>query len=334
MGDSGESLLALGVARLPIKARGKIVLYDFFSSKTAEAAGAAFFDSSVNDLARILGTPIQKHFAMSAIRSLAEKDAELAGKRNIRFVSRGDPAYPPLLLETYDPPVALFYRGKLPDPDAPLIAVVGTRRPSPSASASAFNIARELGGLGYSVVSGLALGVDAMAHRGCLEANAPTFAVLGSSPDEVYPTANRVLARRVLERGGGLLSEYQPGTRPAKWRFPARNRIISALARGTLVVEAPEKSGALITARFALEQNRDLWVVLTGSPVGKGSEKLAEQGAKVITSATGILKDWGRVIEKNETNEGRSADGGERGDEEGAFSPENSAAALMRDLGI
>jgi DNA processing protein len=326
MGDSGESLLALGVARLPIKARHKIVLYDFFSPKD----DSAFFYSSVDDLAWILGTPIRRAFTMSAIRSLAEKDAELAEKRNIRFVSKGDPAYPPLLLEMYDPPVALFYRGKLPEPDEPLIAVVGTRRPSPPASASAFTIARELGGLGYSVVSGLALGVDAMAHRGCLETNAPTFAVLGSSPDEVYPTANRSLARRVLERGGALLSEYPPGTEPAKWRFPARNRIISALARGTLIVEAPEKSGALITARFALEQNRDLWVTLTGSPAGKGTEKLAEEGAKIVTSAADILKDWGRIIEKNE----ELSAGGVCGDEEGAFSPESSAAALMRDLGI
>ncbi|MDR1219638.1 MAG: DNA-processing protein DprA [Treponema sp.] len=331
MGDRGDSLLALGVARLPVKARHKIVLYDFFSSKADSADDSAFFDSSTDDLAWIMGDPIRKAFTMSDIRSLAEKDAERAEKRNIRFVSKGDPAYPPLLLETYDPPVALFYRGKLPESDAPLVAMVGTRHPSPRASASAFAIARELGGLGYSVVSGLALGIDAMSHRGCLETNAPTFAVLGSSPDEVYPTANRVLARRILERGGGLLSEYPPGTRPAKWRFPARNRIISALARGTLVVEAPEKSGALITARFALEQNRDLWVTLTGSPVGKGTEKLAEQGAKVVASAAGILKDWGRIIEKNEV---QSTDGGARGDGEGAFSPENSAVELMRELGI
>jgi DNA processing protein len=331
MGDRGDGLLALGIAHLPVKAHSKIVLYDFFSSKTAEAVDSAFFDSSVDDLALILGTPIRKAFTMGAIRSLAEKDAEHAEKRNIRFVSKGDSAYPPLLLEMYDPPVALFYRGNLPDPDAPLIAMVGTRHPSPPASASAFTIARELGGLGYSVVSGLALGVDAMSHRGCLEANTPTFAVLGSGPDEVYPTANRGLARRILERGGGLLSEYPPGARPAKWRFPARNRIISALARGTLVVEAPEKSGALITARFALEQNRDLWVTLTGSPVGKGTEKLAEQGAKIVTSASDILKDWGRAIEKNE--ESRASNGG-RGDVEGTFSPEDSAAELMRDLGI
>ncbi|MDR2783278.1 MAG: DNA-processing protein DprA [Treponema sp.] len=327
MGNEGRSLLALGVARLPIKARHKIVLYDFFSSKDA----SAFFDSSVDDLAWIMGTPIRKAFTMSDMRSLAEKDAELAEKRNIHFVSKGDSAYPPLLLEMYDPPAVLFYRGKLPDPDTPLIAVVGTRRPSPRASASAFTVARELGDLGYSVVSGLALGIDAMAHRSCLETNAPTFAVLGSSPDKVYPIANRNLAKRILERGGGLLSEYPPGTGPAKWRFPARNRIISALARGTLVVEAPEKSGALITARFALEQNRDLWVTLTGSPVGKGTEKLAEQGAKIITSAADILKDWGRIIEKNEES---CVSNSVHGDEEGAFSPEHSAAELMRDLGI
>ncbi|MDR2792732.1 MAG: DNA-processing protein DprA [Treponema sp.] len=329
MGDNGERLLALSIARLPIKAHDKIVLYDFFSSKN----DAVFFESSDIDLARIMGHPIQKSFTMDAIRSLAEEDAELAERRHIHFISWSDAAYPPLLREMYDPPVVLFYRGKLPNPDVPLIAMVGTRHPSAGASMAAYTIAREFGGMGYSVVSGLALGIDAMSHRGCLEAKAATFAVLGSSPDEVYPKANRLLARRILERDGGLLSEYPPGTGPAKWQFPVRNRIISALARGLLVVEAPEKSGALITARFALEQNRDLWVTPTDSPTGKGTAKLAEEGVKVVTSATEILKDWGRAIEKNE-NVSENAFNSVRKSEEELFSPESLAAELAESLGI
>jgi DNA processing protein len=142
------------------------------------------------------------------------------------------------------------------------------------------------------VVSGLALGIDAMAHRGNVEGGAPTVAVLGCGPDMVYPHSNRPLARRILETGGIVLSEYPPGTRPYKGNFPARNRIISGLARGVVSVEAPEKSGALITARFAADQNRDLWVDKAGLPRGAGTARLAEEGAKVISSARDILAEW------------------------------------------
>ncbi|MDR2194775.1 MAG: DNA-processing protein DprA [Treponema sp.] len=329
MGDIRKSLLALSIAHLPVKAHDKIALYDFFSSQN----DLVFFKSSDIELARIIGHPIQTAFTMDAIRSLAEKDAEDAEKRHIHFIAWGDAAYPPLLREIYDPPVVLFYRGTLPNPEVPLIAMVGTRHPSAGASAAAFTIAREFGGMGYSVVSGLALGIDAMSHRGCLETNTATFAVLGSSPDEIYPKANRLLARRILERDGGLLSEYPPGTRPAKWQFPARNRIISALARGVLIVEAPEKSGALITARYALEQNRDLWVTQTGSPCGTGTAKLAEQGAKVITSATEILKEWGYAIENHENVSGNPCND-VRKHTEALFSPEHLAAELAENLGI
>ena len=145
------------------------------------------------------------------------------------------------------------------------------------------------------MVSGLALGIDAIAHRGNIDGGAPTLAVLGSALDQVYPVSNRVLAGRVIEAGGALLSEYPPGTGPRKWNFPARNRIISALARGTVIIEAPVSSGALITARFAREQGRDLWVSSVGlsSPLGEGVRKLAEEGAGRLSSALDIFKAWG-----------------------------------------
>jgi DNA processing protein len=207
------------------------------------------------------------------------------------------------LREIYDPPAVLFYRGSLPNPEKPLAAVVGTRRPSPQAAAQAFDISRDLGLKGISVVSGLALGIDAMAHRGNLEGGACTFAILGSGADEVYPRANRVLARRILETGGGLISEYPPGTGPFKWNFPARNRIISGIARGVLIVEAPESSGALITARFAEEQNRDLWVASAGIAVSpydrRGAMKLADNGSGIISCARDILKEWNMEIQGN-----------------------------------
>jgi DNA processing protein len=148
-----------------------------------------------------------------------------------------------------------------------------------------------------------------MAHRGNLDGGAPSIAVLGSGPDEIYPRTNRFLAGKILEKGGAVLSEYPPGTGPRKWNFPARNRIISALAKGVLVVEAPVVSGALITADFALEQGRDLWVASVGTADYKespgsydrrGTAKLAEEGAKIIRTAADILREWNWKIESEE----------------------------------
>jgi DNA processing protein len=238
---------------------------------------------------------------MEDIRGQAEGDVRTMRSRGIDCVSFVSPRYPPLLRELYDPPALVFYRGILPDPEQALVAVVGTRRPSPAAVAQAFDIGKALAEAGIPVVSGLALGIDAMAHRGNLEGGAPTVAVLGSSPDEVYPASNRVLARRIIERGGVILSEYPPGTGPMKWNFPARNRIIAGLARGAVIVEAPASSGALITAQFALEQGRDLWVASSGvsSVLGDGTRKLAGEGAKVISGAADIIREWGIVLEED-----------------------------------
>ena len=177
-----------------------------------------------------------------------------------------------------------------------MAAVVGTRKPSGRAAAQAYGIARDLGRAGVPVVSGLALGIDALAHRGNLEGGGATAAVLGSGLDRIYPSSNRPLARRILETGGVLLSEYPPGTEPQKWRFPARNRIIAGLARGALIVEAPASSGALITAQFALEQGRDLWVGssgASGAALGEGTMRLVREGARAVSSAGEILYEWG-----------------------------------------
>jgi DNA processing protein len=243
---------------------------------------------------------------------LAQRDAEAAQLYGINWVTWYSSAYPPLLREIYDPPVVLFFRGALPNPEAPLAAVVGTRSPSPQAAAQAYAIANDLARGGIAVVSGLALGIDAMAHRGNIEGGAPTIAVLGSGLDNIYPSSNRGIARRILDIGGCLLSEYPPGIGPRKWNFPARNRIISGLARGVLIVEAPEKSGALITARFALEHNRELWVASCGVTDDdgqktvfdrRGTTKLAEDGAQIIRHASDILRAWNMEITGHEPEE-------------------------------
>jgi DNA processing protein len=286
-----RGLLDLMICRIPgLSLREKVRLAEKFDREDELSI------LSKGDIEKIADRPMKRYaWKMEDIRSRAEQDAALARLRGIACVSIVSPDYPPLLREIWDPPALLFYRGTLPAPEKPMAAVVGTRNPTPGAAAQGYEIARELAASGIPVVSGLALGIDAMAHRGAVEGGGPTLGVLGSSPDQVYPASNRVLARRILESGGALLSEYPPGTRPDKWRFPARNRIISALARGTLIVEAPLRSGALITARCALEQNRDLWVARAGldSPRGEGCRNLAGDGAKSIGSAGEILKEWG-----------------------------------------
>ena len=283
-------ILDLMICRVPgLKAGDRIELQKKFDKEDD------FSVLSTKDLEKLLGRALTgPPLKMDEIRSMAEKDAAAALKLGIRIVSWREQAYPPLLREVYDPPALLFYRGVLPDPVKPLVAVVGTRKPSSQAAKRAFVLGRELGEAGIPVVSGLALGIDSMAHRGNVEGRSPTVAVLGSGPDMVYPASNRSLAGRILETGGVILSEYPPGTGPRKWNFPERNRIISALARGTVIVEAPERSGALITARFALEQNRDLWVDSAGisSERSRGTARLAEEGATVISSAADILAEW------------------------------------------
>lgn len=252
----------------------------------------------------------------------AKKVSIICKIRGIKMADWTSDEYPPLLREIYDPPPVLYYRGNLPATAlqttalqaTALLAIVGTRRPSPQAASQAYTIAKQAGRQGISVVSGLAIGIDSMAHRGNLDGKAAGFAVLGCGLDMIYPSSNRTLARRIVESGGALISEYLPGTIPFKSHFPARNRIISGLSRSVLVVEAPEKSGALITADFALEQGRDLWVASWGlHNTGKkiydknGTAKLADDGAAVIKCADDIFEKWNIKKERNDQVPAQSA---------------------------
>ena len=299
-----RGLLDLTIARLSeLSCREKLLLCESFDTEQD------FFRQSPADIEVIIGRKLAARWDIDAVYRMAQRDEAESRLKGINWVSWDSRTYPPLLREIYDPPVVLFFKGNLPNPEAPLAAIVGTRKPSPQAAAQAYRIAHDLARGGISVVSGLARGIDAMAHRGNIEGGAPTVAALGSGLDNVYPASNRTLARRALDTGGCLLSEYPPGTGPRKWHFPARNRIISGLARGVLIVEAPEKSGALITARFALEQNRELWVAAlteehgqktagsktAGGPAAfdrRGTTKLAGEGAQIIRDASDILEAW------------------------------------------
>jgi DNA processing protein len=194
----------------------------------------------------------------------------------------------------------LYYSGTLPANEterAPLLAIVGTRKCGSEARQWALDFAREAARAGVNTVSGLALGIDAMAHRGCVDGGGASVGVLGSALDMFYPASNRALARRMVNSGGCLLSEYPLGTRPTKWTFPERNRIIAGMARGTLVVAAPAASGALITARDAFDENRDVFVARArdGRAFGEGTEGLIEKDmARPVQSVADVLADWGR----------------------------------------
>jgi DNA processing protein len=303
-----RGLLDLTISLLPgLKAPERIKLLQTFDEEDE------LFIQSKRDIENLLKRGIKDFWDISNIRDKAGRIDTICGMRSIKWVSFINGEYPPLLREMYDPPSVIFYRGVLPNPEKSLLGMVGTRRPSPEASEQAKKIAYEIGRVGVSVVSGLALGIDAMSHRGNLDAGARGFAVLGSGIDQVYPSSNRPLAKRILDSGGALISEYPPGVRPGKWTFPARNRIISALSRSVLIVEAPLKSGALITANFALEQGKDLWVTSCGVKKNaffdrRGTEGLAEDGAQVISCAQDITEKWGIDIAPNVRNDAVSGD--------------------------
>lgn len=204
----------------------------------------------------------------------------------IRALRLGAAGYPPLLTAIDGPPRRLFYRGAIHPLEKPCVAVVGARTCTRDGRAAAEKFAAHLGECGVTVVSGLAHGIDTAAHEGALAAGGTTVAVLGCGVDRIYPARNTQLAHRILAGGGALLSEYAPGTPPAKHRFPERNRIISGLSHAVLVVEASERSGSLITARLALEQGRDVLAVpgAIGHTTSAGCLRLIREGAALVDS--------------------------------------------------
>jgi DNA processing protein len=218
------------------------------------------------------------------------------GRRRLRWVDRADPAFPPLLGAIHDPPPGLFLRGRGATGllRQPAVAVVGARSCTDYGARVARSLGRELAAAGVVVVSGLARGVDGWAHRGAIEAGGVTIAVLGCGVDRDYPRAHAVLAARLAETGL-IASEYPPGVAPAPWRFPARNRILAGLTAATVVVEARERSGALITADLALEEGRDVLAVpgeIT-SPLSRGTNGLLRLGATAVTGAADVLEAIG-----------------------------------------
>ena len=221
-----------------------------------------------------------------------EREAATLEKHSIRIIPPGDADYPALLSEIHNPPHLLYLRGNVRPNARPLITIVGTRKPTAYGAGIAREFARELGRSGITVVSGMALGIDREAHIGALDGESETIAVLGNGLDDgsIAPRAHLELARAIVRRGA-LLSDYPPGTPASDFTFPARNRIMAGMSLGTVVVEASEKSGTLITARLALEYNRDVFAV-PGSIYSEGSRgphALIREGAAIATGLADIL---------------------------------------------
>lgn len=240
--------------------------------------------------------PELKGFAERLCRERRSVDPEREWRRlqelNISCISPECPSYPPLLKQIPQPPPLLYCRGSLRDEDNLSIAVVGSRRCTFYGKEVAHRIAGDLSAAGITVVSGMALGIDTAAHRGALDANGRTVAVLGCGPERCYPPRNADLMAAMIN-SGAVLSEFPLDTNPLPQNFPQRNRIISGLSLGTVVVEATEKSGALITAQYALEQNREVFAVPgnVGSPYSRGCHRLLREGARLVETVGDILEE-------------------------------------------
>jgi DNA processing protein len=235
---------------------------------------------------------------ISAIKSLdwsqVEQDLAWAQQDQHTIVTMADPGYPAQLKEIDNPPAVLFVRGDIDLLNQPQIAIVGSRNPSPQGIQTALQFANNLARYGFVITSGLALGIDAAAHQGALATTGRTIAVAGTGLDRVYPARHKSLATEILQHGA-IISEFPPGTNAIASNFPRRNRIISGLCLGLLVVEAAKQSGSLITARLALEQNREVFAI-PGSihnPLARGCNALIREGAKLVETTEDIFEELG-----------------------------------------
>ncbi|PIX97203.1 MAG: DNA-protecting protein DprA [Hydrogenophilales bacterium CG_4_9_14_3_um_filter_63_34] len=253
--------------------------------------------ASAAQLAPLVGDPLARGIAAGVDAALLQPGLDWLAAPENHLITWGDPAYPAQLRDLPDAPAWLYVKG---DPDwlaRPMLAIVGSRNATPQGLRDARAFAASLSQAGLTIVSGLALGIDAAAHEGGLAGLASSVAVVGTGLDRVYPARNRELAHR-LAAGGAIVSEFPIGTAPKRGHFPRRNRLISGLSLGVLVVEAALQSGSLITARLAGEQGRDVFAIPGSihSSLSKGCHRLIKQGAKLVESANDILEELGREL--------------------------------------
>ncbi|HWR83946.1 MAG TPA: DNA-processing protein DprA [Candidatus Deferrimicrobium sp.] len=284
---------AVALLRIPGIGRGRYTrLVNAFGSPAAALAATVYELETVPGISRAIASEIKERYDAAEARSITERIAKLGWA----VLFAGDGEYPIQLANIPEPPLLLFRLGQPVAPDERSIAIVGTRHPTAQGKAFATALAASLAQAGILVVSGLAEGIDSAAHQGALSGGGKTIAVLGNSLDNVYPRSNKELSRRIQD-SGALYSEYFPGTRPDPAYFPERNRLISGLADGVVVVEAGHKSGALITAAHALEQGRELFAV-PGSPQARmsaGTNTLIKRGARLLTDIDDIFAELPRL---------------------------------------
>jgi DNA processing protein len=252
---------------------------------------------SVGQLVKLGFTSKQAEKFLAVTKEQLEADVRWLQAERHHLIPITAPEYPSLLKEIYDPPLALYAIGDIELLTAPQLAIVGSRNPTASGRDTAFEFAKALAGSGLVITSGLALGVDAASHEGALAAGGQTIAVCGTGLDRVYPARHRDLARQIACQGL-LLSEFPLGTAPQAQNFPMRNRIISGLSVGTLVVEAALRSGSLITARSALQQGREVFAI-PGSihnPLARGCHSLLKNGAKLVETADDVLEELASLL--------------------------------------
>ena len=254
----------------------------------------AIFDAAPGLLKKYLADVPKAVEAIAAGPDPSQVEASLAwlAEPGHHLLTFTDPDYPPLLRQIPDPPLALYVLGDRACLSSPQLAIVGSRNPTPVGRENARAFARALAGAGLTITSGLALGIDGEAHRGALEASGRTIAVTGTGLDRVYPAAHRELAHEIASHGA-LVSEFAIGSPPKAEHFPVRNRIISGLSLGTLVVEAAERSGSLISARLAGDQGREVFAIPGSihSPLARGCHRLIRQGAKLVETAQDIVEE-------------------------------------------
>lgn len=301
-----RELLGLAIQRMPqLHPDEKLIVWNLVEDE------ASFSLFSIRDIESLVGRVLGRGtWTTAGLLAQAELDAGLLSRAGAIHVPFDDARYPALLRETFRAPFGLYLRGSPLPSGRPCAAVVGTRLPTGRGREASSEIGSGLAEAGIPVVSGLARGIDQAAHRGALRARGVTCAVLPCGIDAVYPPSGKALAAEILESGGLLLTEYPPGSDIRKFRFPERNRIISGMSRACVVVEAPLGSGALITADYALQEGRDVWVsrACLGSPRAAGIDRLAADGAPALDGAAELLADWG--MSAGEGGQGDNAAGG------------------------
>ncbi len=256
---------------------------------------AAVFEAAESDLLGVQGIGPEKarQFAAELKDARADDELDRAAKKGVKLVTWVDEGYPALLKQIADPPLVLYVAGSVEALSFPAVAVIGTRHPTVYGREVARRFGFQLAASGYTVVSGLASGIDTEAHIGAIQAKGRTVAVLGGALDCLFPKENTVLARDIVVKDGAVVSEYPFGRQPDRQTFPMRNRIVSGLCKGVLVVEAPLNSGTLITVGQALDQNRSVMAVpgRIDSPASQGCHKLLREGARLVTIVEDVIEE-------------------------------------------